>query len=120
MKILNSSHISPFGGLNFVLDEFERLKLGDILQDHLPGLAKQSRYNWKDILFSFWSVYFCGGSCIEDLGGNFHHHLKGNRLLRVPSPDRVLGRFKGLSLPKDILTVKGHRYPSIEPEQTAK
>ncbi len=105
MKILKSSHISPFGGLNFVLHEFNRLKIDTILSGNLPKLAKQSKYSWKDILYSFWSVYFCGGDCIEDLGGNFHHHLKNNRFVKVPSPDRVLDRFKELALPKDLFTV---------------
>ncbi len=46
------------------------------------------------------------GDCIEDLGGNFHQHLKNNRYIEVPSPDRVLDRFKELALPKDIFTAK--------------
>jgi hypothetical protein len=105
MKILNSSHISPFGGLNFVLNEFNALKIDKVLVDYLPLLPKQTKYSWKDILYSFWSIYFCGGDCIEDLGGNFHQHLKNNRFLSIPSPDRVLDRFKELSLPKDLFTV---------------
>ena len=71
MKILKSSHISPFGGLNFVLEEFEKQNIGSLLQKFLPVLPNQSIYSWKDILYSFWSIYFCGGDCIEDLGGNF-------------------------------------------------
>ena len=105
MKIINSADINPFGGLNFVLNEFNALNIDTILSANLPILAKQSKYSWKDILYSFWSVYFCGGDCIEDLGGNFHHHLKNNRFVKVPSPDRVLDRFKELALPKDIFTV---------------
>jgi hypothetical protein len=86
MKILKSSHISPFGGLNFVLEEFERQKIGELLQKHLPVLPIQCKYSWKDILYSFWSIYFCGGDCIEDLGENFRNHLKENPFLNVPSP----------------------------------
>lgn len=111
MKILKSSHINPFGGLNFVLEEFDRLKLGGLLEQNLPELPSQSKYCWKDILYSFWSVYFCGGDCIEDLGGNFHHHLVGVPFLKVPSPDRVLDRFKELALPKKV--VKSPRGKSL-------
>ncbi|OEJ99356.1 hypothetical protein A8C32_09350 [Flavivirga aquatica] len=103
MKILNSTHISPFGGLNFVLEEFENKKIGDLLKEYLPLLPNQCKYSWKDLLFSFWSIYFCGGDCIEDLAGNFHHHLKSNRFLKVPSPDRILDRFKELSKNKVLL-----------------
>jgi hypothetical protein len=105
MKVINSSDISPFGGLNFVLKEFETLKLGNLLNENFPALPAQSRYQWKDILYSFWSVYFCGGDCIEDLSGNFNRHLKQNPFLKIPSPDRVLERFKGLSLPKENFSV---------------
>jgi hypothetical protein len=52
MKVLKSSHINPFGGLNFVLHEFDRLKLGDLLCQNLPKLPSQSKYSWKDILSS--------------------------------------------------------------------
>jgi len=89
MKVLKSSHISPFGGLNFVLEEFEKQNIGLLLQRYLPVLPTQCKYSWKDILYSFWSIYFCGGDCIEDLGSNFRDHLKDHRFLNVPSPDRV-------------------------------
>ncbi len=104
MKVLKSSHISPFGGLNFVLEEFDRLKLGELLTENLPRLSAQSQYSWKDILYSFWSVYFCGGDCIEDLSGNLSHHLKGNNFHLVPSPDRILRRFQGISQEKKVLS----------------
>ncbi len=35
MKVLNSSYISPFGGLNFVLEEFEKQNLRSLLQSYL-------------------------------------------------------------------------------------
>lgn len=53
MKVINSSDISPFGGLNFVLKEFESLNLGNLLNENLPCLPVQSKYQWKDILYSF-------------------------------------------------------------------
>lgn len=119
MKVLNSSEISPFGGLNFVLKEFDTLNISNLLNENLPCLPPQSKYKWKDILYSFWSIYFCGGDCIEDLSGNFNQHLKGNPFLKVPSPDRVLERFKKLSLPKENFTVprgvSNHEFSLHEP-----
>jgi len=119
MKILNSTHINPFGGLNFVLQELENRKTGRLLQENLPKLPPQCKYSWKDILYSFWSIYFCGGDCIEDLGGNFHHHLKDNRFLEIPSPDRVLDRFKELSKPKEIIkTPRGKKLHQLSINQS--
>jgi len=105
MKILKSSHISPFGGLNFVLQEFENKQIGQLLQQHLPKLPAQCKYSWKDILYSFWSIYFCGGDCIEDISINLKEHVKTNPFFNTPSPDRILDRFKELSLPKDLFTL---------------
>jgi hypothetical protein len=98
MKILKPSHLSPFGGLNFVHQEFDRLKVGDLLKKELPVLAAQSHYDWRDLLYSFWSIYFCGGDCIEDLSMNLRNGLKQTPHLKTPSPDSILKRMKELPL----------------------
>ncbi len=108
MKIVNSVPISSFGGLNFVLDEFERIGLGRYINFHLPELPSQSKYSWKDILYSFWSLFFCGGDCAEDLSGNFSTSLNTNPFVKIPSPDRVLNRMKSLAEPMQLFdTVRG-------------
>jgi hypothetical protein len=108
MKIINSAPISSFGGLNFVLDEFERAGLGRCISSKLPGLPPQSKYSWKDIFYSFWSLFFCGGDCAEDLAGNFKTSLNANPFIKIPSPDRVLNRIKGLTEPMQLFdTVRG-------------
>lgn len=99
MKILNSKNISPFGGINFVIDELDRNNIGKTLNDFLPRLGPQSLYNWRDILYSYWSVFFCGGDCAEDLSGNFKHSLTHSPVLKIPSPDRVLNRLKEIAVP---------------------
>jgi len=38
MKTVNSVPVSSFGGLNFVLDEFERIGLGRYINSELPEL----------------------------------------------------------------------------------
>lgn len=104
MKIQKGSGITPFGGINFVLEEFERLGIGQILQEELASLGPQSRYNWKDLIYSFWSMVLCGGDCAEDIGGNFRKYLCKIPWMKIPSPDRVLARFKQLSEDKEYLT----------------
>lgn len=99
MKVINSSHISPFGGLNFVLEEFDKLGIGSLLNNQLPMLPKQITYNWRDLFYSYWSVVFCGGDCAEDLGQNFKRSLSNIPYLNIPSPDRILDRMKHLSSP---------------------
>lgn len=105
MKIVQSSGITPFGGLNFVLEEFYINNLDKILSESLPDLAPQSKYDWKDILYSFWSIYLCGADCAEDLSGNLKSALSDIPYCNLPSPDRVLNRFKELALPFDVFSV---------------
>jgi len=110
MKIVNSVPVSSFGGLNFVLDEFERIGLGRYINSELPELPAQSKYSWKDIFYSFWSLFFCGGDCAEDLSENFRTSLKTNPFVKIPSPDRVLNRMKSLAEPMQLFdTVRGQR-----------
>ena len=62
-------------------------------------MGAQSKNNWRDVLYSYWSVFFCGGDCAEDLLGNFRPSLSQSPKLKVPSPDRVLNRLKELVEP---------------------
>jgi len=108
MKVQKTSHINPFGGINFVIEEFDRLKIGSILNENLPALPTQTKYNWRDLLYSFWSIFFCGGDCIEDLSTNLNQSLSKIPNLNLPSPDSILKRMKELSLPSEIYdTPKG-------------
>jgi len=106
MKVKFSDSINPFGGLNFVIKSIEDIGIGDLLNKELPDLANQSKYNWSDILYTFWSIYFCGGDCIEDCNKNFKHYLKTCPFFQVCSPDRILDRFKELSIPKILAKSK--------------
>lgn len=102
MKVQKTTFLSPFGGLNYVLNELDKHGIADILDSYLPNLAPQSKYSWRDIIFSYWSVFFCGGDCAEDLDGNLKNTLKDLPHLSLPSPDRVLDRLKELSIPAVI------------------
>jgi hypothetical protein len=99
MTVIKSKVISPFGGLNFVINELDRMQVGKLLNKELPLLRSQSKYDWRNILYSYWSVFFCGGDCAEDLADNFKSYSSLSPYLSVPSPDRVLNRMKELTVP---------------------
>lgn len=99
MKVLNSPVISSFGGLNFVIKEAIDLKINDLINSNLPVLPSQSQYNWFDIIMSYWSVFFCGGDCAEDLSINLRPTFRNHPSINLPSPDRVLERLKSLATP---------------------
>ncbi len=106
MKIIQSPKISAFGGLNFVIKEAIDLKINNFLNNNLPTMPKQSKYNWFDVLMSYWSVFFCGGDCAEDLSINLKDGLKNNPFINIPSPDRILERVKSLSDTSQSYTTK--------------
>ena len=106
MKILKSHAVSPFGGINFVIKEAIDLNVNTLLNSNLPSLPPQSRYNWFDIFMSYWSVFFCGGDCAEDLSINIKSGLHANPYIKVPSPDRILERIKSLSDCPQTFTAK--------------
>lgn len=107
MKVIKSFQISAFGGLNFVFDAFNKIGLDRFINTNFPELPSQSKYNWKDILYSFWSVFFCGGDCAEDIAINLKSGLKNNPFIKLPSPDRVLDRLKELAKPGMFMTIPG-------------
>jgi len=97
MKVIKSNTISSFGGINFVFQHLDNLQIEKILNDSLPNLSTNSLYSWKDLFYSFLSIYFCGGDCIEDLQTNLKPHFKKNPFVKIPSPDTVLRRFSELA-----------------------
>lgn len=98
MKIQQSTQISAFGGINFVYEDFQAMGLGRLFEKNLPVLAANSQYTWKDILYSLFSIFFCGGDAIEDIGSKLSPHLKDNPYCKLPSPDTLLRRMADLSV----------------------
>jgi len=97
MKVQNCNTISAFGGINFVFEYLEESNFKNLFDKYLPGLAPQSTYSWKDIIYSILSIYLCGGDCIEDLQVHLKAHFQGNPFINLPSSDTVLKRLKELS-----------------------
>jgi hypothetical protein len=106
MKLIKSKSLSSFGGINFVFDYLNELNINYMLNQNFPQVAKQSKYSWSDIFYTFMSIYFCGGDCVEDLNTNLKHHFKNNPFLKLTSPDTLLRRFSELSTPTQFCKTK--------------
>jgi hypothetical protein len=111
MKVIQKAQLTSFGGINFVFDQLLKLKIDKILEDQLPAIPNQSKYSWKDIFFSYWSVFLSGGDCAEDISKNLKSAFHNNPLVQAPSPDRLLDRLKDLAEPK--LLIKKNRANTI-------
>ena len=104
MKVLTSKKINAFGGLNFVHNELEKLDIEEILNTYLPKLSPQSKYSWKDIFYTFLSIYFTGGECIEDTKTVLSNHFGYSPFFDSCSPDTILRRMASLSIENENCT----------------
>ena len=63
---IKSEKITPFGGIFFVLDKFDRI-LSSVIDSHLGLRSKLIGYQYSEIIRAVFSVFCCGGDCMEDL-----------------------------------------------------
>ena len=54
-------------------------------------------YQFSEIVRSLMSVYFCGGSCVEDVTSQLMRHLSYHPTLRTCSSDTILRAIKELT-----------------------
>lgn len=67
--------------------------------DSTLGLRSQSfGYQYSEIVRSLMSVYFCGGSCIEDVTTHLMPHLSLHPTLRTCSADTILRAINELTI----------------------
>ena len=90
MKVKTTNRkISPFGGINFIVDEVEKAGIPAIINSSLPKRHRKATYTHADCLLSLVYGIFCGAERLEDFV-----KLKGriyNSCINIPSPD-VLGK----------------------------
>lgn len=91
MKVINSSDtINPFGGLNFIIEQLNKLGVDRLINKHFAVRSTQSKYSFHDFFYSLWSTYFCGGDCAEDLQYHLKPYLSKVPGFKVCSSDSLL------------------------------
>ena len=63
---IKSEKLTPFGGISSIMEQFDS-KLSSVIDSTLGLRCKLYGYQYSEIIRSLMSVYFCGGSCIEDV-----------------------------------------------------
>ena len=61
-----SDKITPFGGINFVMDKFDAY-LGTEIDSFLGLRSTTVGYQYSEIILAIVCVFLCGGSAMEDL-----------------------------------------------------
>ncbi len=93
---IKSEKLTPFGGIFHVMELFER-HLSHIIGGTLGKRSVSIGYDYSEIIRSLMCVYFCGGSCVEDVSNHLMGHLSLHPLLRTCSSDTILRMMKELS-----------------------
>ena len=86
---IKSEKITPFGGIFHVRELFSRYV--DPVIDKVLGIRCTSfGYQYSEIIRAVFSVFCCGGDCMEDLNLYLKDVLTERPHTRVPSADTVL------------------------------
>lgn len=79
------------------MEEFDSL-LSNVIDSTLGLRIKTCGYQYSEILRSLMCVFFCGGSCVEDVSTHLMRHLSCHPKLRTCSADTILRAIKELSV----------------------
>ena len=78
------------------MEQFDS-KLSSVIDSTLGMRCRLYGYQYSEIIRSLMSVYFCGGSCIEDVTTHLMSHLSLHPTLRTCSADTILRAIKELT-----------------------
>lgn len=91
------TQITPFGGLNFCMEEFTRSGLAGMIDRELGSRGAQAKFSYSDLMANWMSIFFCGGECAEDIAEHLGGPLAGIKEVARCSPDTLLRGVKELS-----------------------
>ena len=107
---IKSDKLTPFGGIFSIMEHFDAL-LSKTIDSTLGLRCKSYGYQYSEIIRSLMCVYFCGGSCIEDVSNHLMKHLSMHPNLRTCSADTILRSLEELSCENTTYTsVSGKQY----------
>ena len=78
------------------MEQFDS-SLSSVIDSTLGLRCRLFGYQYSEIIRSLMSIYFCGGSCIEDVTTHLMNHLSLHPTLRTCSSDTILRAIKELT-----------------------
>ena len=94
---IKSEKLTPFGGFFSIMEQFDSMLSPIIDQTLGQRCSSIIGYQFSEIVRSLMSVYFCGGSCVEDVTSQLMRHLSYHPTLRTCSSDTILRAIKELT-----------------------
>ncbi len=112
MKIqINSTTVSPFSGISYVNNEFEKSGLMQLIDNELGIRASTKGYTYGNVIKNLSNVFCCGGDCAEDIQTHVGNDLKSIPGNVVSSADTVLRVVKELATDnKEYISKQGIAY----------
>ena len=95
---IKSEKLTPFGGIFSIMEQFDST-LSSVIDSTLGLRCRSFGYRYSEIIRSLMSIYFCGGSCIEDVTTHLMNHLSLHPHLRTCSADTILRAIRDLTTP---------------------
>lgn len=71
---IKSEKLTSFGGIFPIMEKFDRM-LSHTIESTLSLRSKVYGYQYSEIIRSLMCVYFCGGSCVEDVSHTLWKHF---------------------------------------------
>lgn len=94
--IIKNEKVTPFGGLFYVMDLFNRF-LANSIDKALGERGKGRGYRYSEIFLAIFCLYFSGGDCVEDITSYLKEQLEFRPGCRIPSSDTVLNTISELA-----------------------
>ena len=71
-----SKNITPFAGVFYVNEQFNRSGLGKLIDKQLGKRASTKDYSYSNLISNFFNLFLCGGECAEDIQQHFRPTLE--------------------------------------------
>lgn len=105
-----SQTITPFAGISFVHEEFNKSGLLDLIDNYL-GIRNMTGYQYGELFRTWFEVFFCGGEVAEDVQEHLRSTLENIPGNCVASPDTLLRAIKELATENTtIISTSGKEY----------
>lgn len=95
--------ITPFAGISFVHEEFNKSGLLNLIDNHL-GIRNANGYQYGELFRTWFDVFFCGGEVAEDVQQHLRSTLENIPENKVASPDTLLRLLTELATENTIVT----------------
>lgn len=95
---IKNEKLTPFGGIFSIMEQFDSI-LSSTIDSTLGLRCRLYGYQYSEVIRSLMCVYFCGGSCVEDVTTHLMDHLSLHPTLRTCSADTILRAIVELTRP---------------------